>query len=315
MAALMTGLMARGPIEDEVVEVLEAALSLDETGAVEPVGAAGRPVLVLAGSGKKGIKTLNVSTPAALVATAAGAAVVKMGSCATSSVLGSRELAEHLGIPESGPGDEVSASVRRRGLAFVPIEDAIPGLDRIYGGRFHVLNPLSFGLAAMASPVRADVVVFGLAHPRVDLAARVLGRLGITDAIVVASGDAAGNFVDELGLGCVSLSCALRDGQVGEVVTRDSRSLPGLGAACDRPPRPPASAAEAVRGALNVLRGEGSARHMQLVSVNAALLLVAAGVANDLCEGHERALSTIQEGRALAMLEGLREEAACRRLA
>lgn len=56
------------------------------------------PVISLAGSGKKGIKTINVSTTSAIIAVSLGANILKSCSSATSSLTGSFDLMELLGI-------------------------------------------------------------------------------------------------------------------------------------------------------------------------------------------------------------------------
>lgn len=306
LAALMTGLMARGPVEDDVVELLSAALSLDEVVrcAGEPV-ATGSRLVVAAGSGKKGIKSHNVSTPAALVAVAAGARVAKVGSYATSSVVGSRDLAGALRLPESVTAAAALERIDAHGFAFIPIEEVIPGLDRVYGGRFHTLNPLSFGLAGLLSPLRGDVLVYGLSHPRIDLSARVLARLGVRDAMVLTSGGVDGYHSDELGLAQKSLVCEVRDGTPGPVERVSAQLVPG-----DFTVRPPRSLAESHRRALDVLGGDGPPDWVRLIALNAAALLVAAGVVADLSEGTELAAGTMASGRPLAKLREIQEAGA-----
>lgn len=311
LTSVLTGLMARGPVENEVVEVLRAALSLDEVETVDLPSPSGSRLLLLAGSGKKGIKSFNVSTSSAIVAAAAGASVVKMGSRATSSVMGSRDLAESLGLPHSRTRSSIITAVERSRLAFVPIEDMIPALDQVYGGRFHVLNPLSFGLAALAARLRGGVLVFGLAHPKVDLAARVLGRLGVSEALVVASGNTAGYFADEFGLGDRSLTCRLAGGTVGAVHTFEADDLKDMGLSSPNFVHPPRSATEAVQWVLDALAGEGNPAHVHLIALNSAVMLMTAGLARDLADGYGQAEAAINSGRAWAKVEALREEALC----
>lgn len=76
LGSLMASVMARGPAVDDVEALLRSALAVDRRTAVQNVSGDGRPVVVVAGSGKKGIRTLNVSTPAALVAAVAGAKII-----------------------------------------------------------------------------------------------------------------------------------------------------------------------------------------------------------------------------------------------
>ncbi|HLI39433.1 MAG TPA: hypothetical protein VKV80_19165, partial [Streptosporangiaceae bacterium] len=159
LGSLMTAVMARGPAADDIEALLRTALAVDGRERAEVISGSDRPVLMLAGSGKKGVRTLNVSTPAALVAAAAGARVIKVGPAATFSALGSRDLVRALGMRENRTADGVRAGLDACGFAFVAIEPEIPVLDELYGGRFHAPNPFSFGLAPLASPVRGDVTV------------------------------------------------------------------------------------------------------------------------------------------------------------
>lgn len=308
LAAVLTGLMARGPVESDIVEILTAALSLDDARNINLPSPPGSRLLLMAGSGKKGIRSFNISTSSAIVAVAAGASVVKMGSRATSSVMGSRDLAESIGLPQSRTRTEITSAIERHRLAFVPVEESIPVLDDIYGDRFHVLNPLSFGLAALATRLRGGVLLFGLAHPKVDLAAHVLGRFGISAALVVASGNDDGYFADEFGLGDHSFTCELQDSRVGPVHMCKTSELLPFDPAVFGPIRPPGSPADAARWVLEALAGEGRPAHIHLISLNAALILTTVGLAQDLLDGYHKAEAAIHNGLAWAKVEALREE-------
>lgn len=308
LASLMSGLMARGPVESEVTELIRAALLLDEVAPATPRDHGVQGLVVLAGSGKKGLKTFNISTSSAIVAAAGGASVIKIGSYGTSSVMGSRDFASKMGLRQSRTSGAALSAVRRHGFAFVPVEETVPTLDSAYGGRFHVLTPFGFGLAALATPVVGDALIFGLSHPRVDLAASVLRRLGIHDAVVVGSESRAGYFSDELGVGDSSLLCELRDGRVGEVRRLPADAMPGAGTVRRGTLSAPGSPDEALRWALEALTGRGNEQHIHVVALNAALVLRAAGRASDLAEGYERARGVIMGGQAAEKLADLRRE-------
>ncbi|MEU3017318.1 hypothetical protein ABZ635_08010 [Nocardiopsis sp. NPDC007018] len=308
LASLMSGLMARGPAESEVTELVRAALVLDTVTPATPLEHGVQGLVVLAGSGKKGLKTFNISTSSAIVAAAGGAYVIKIGSYATSSIMGSRDFASRMGLRQSRTSGAALSAVRRHGFAFVPVEETIPTLDSVYGGRFHVLTPFGFGLAGLASPVVGDKLIFGLSHPRVDLAASVLRQLGIRDAVVVGSQCRAGYFSDELGVGDASLLCELRDGEVGETRILSADAMPGTEAVRSGALSAPESQDEALRWALEAVRGRGNPQHVHVVALNAALVLHAAGLVSDLAEGYERAWGVIVDGQAAEKLAELREE-------
>lgn len=313
LTGILTGLMARGPAENEVVEVLAAALSLDDVEITDLPVRSGLPTIIVAGSGKKGIKSFNVSTIAAIVAAAGGASIVKIGSRATSSLMGSRDLAEALGLAQSTTRTDILDSLGRSRFAFVPIEERIPVLDRLYGGKFHVLNPLSFGLAALAPGLRGGAFVVGLAHPRVDLAAAVLGRFGVQEAVVLASGNETGRYADEFGLGERSLVCRLQSGVTGAVATYDRKALESLGMrGTEHPTGAPISPTEATQWALDALAGTGGPQDIDLVCINAAVMLVAAGITSTLHEGHVRATAIVRSGQAWLWFEELRRASSFR---
>lgn len=253
---------------------------------------------MLAGSGKKGVRTINVSTPAALVAAALGARVIKVGSAATSSVLGSRDLVHALGLPERRTADGVRADLARCGFAFVAVEPEIPALDALYGGRFHVPNPFSFGLAPLASPVRGDATVFGLSHPRVDVAACVLSRFGTDCVDVLSTRLPDGRYLDEIGLTGKVHWCRVRDSEVApvEVMPADFGMTADWSGEIPRP----RSSEEAVEWTTELMSGRGLAIHRAFVTLNAAHLLVLSGITTSLERGRAAAEEALRSGGLLA---------------
>jgi anthranilate phosphoribosyltransferase len=307
LGSLMTAVMARGPLAQDVVALLRSALEVDGREPPKTVSS-DQPVILLAGSGKKGLRTFNVSTPAALVAAAAGARVIKVGSAATSSALGSRDLVRAIGLAERQTADEVRADLAACGFSFVAIEPEIPILDRIYGGRFHAPNPFSFGLAPLASPVRGDITVFGLSHPRVDVAAQVLSQFDMPQVDVLATRLPGGRYLDEIGPVGETRWCRVRDGQIGPVQTELAGRLVNVVPTAELPT--PRSPEEAVHQAHNLLSGRGIDSHCVLVCLNAAHLLVLSGVVDSTSEGIETAEDVLKSGEALANAAGAADRSA-----
>ena len=300
LGSLMTATMARGPVASEIEALLRSALAVDGQTPAEVISGGDRPVVMLAGSGKKGVRTLNVSTPAALVAAAAGAQVIKVGSAATSSALGSRDLVCALGLRENRTADAVRADLDACGFAFVAIEPEIPLLDELYGGRFHAPNPFSFGLAPLASPVRGDVTVFGLSHPRVDVAARVLSRFGMDHADVLTTRLPIGRYLDEIGPAGEVRWCRVRDGEVGPVESEPA----GHQTTTDSPDALPLPQGpeEAIERTGELLAGRGLDSHRAIVALNAAHLLVLGGIAASFQQGRDLADDILRSGVTLASI-------------
>jgi len=302
LGSLMTAAMMSGPDAGAITALLKAALELDHPQAERiPTDGLSGPTIVLAGSGKKGERTLNVSTPAALVAAAAGANIVKVGSTATSSALGSRDLVRALGFQELDIASEVHDSLLACHFAFVAIEPRIPQVDALYGGRFYAPNPFSFGLAPLASPVRGDLLVFGLSHPRVDIAAEVLTRFGINNIDVMTTRTPSGAYLDEIGPdGDVRLT-QVRDGVITPVQARSVASLTRQHLADPYLPAP-TTASEAVDRTVELLSGAGLDRHHQVVALNAGYLLLRSGVTSTMAAGIELADDVLRRGGVIDMV-------------
>lgn len=294
LGSLMTAMMLRGPHADDIEALLRVALEVDFRPPPERISGSSRPVIVVAGSGKKGIRTLNVSTPASLVAAAAGASVVKIGSSATSSILGSRDLILALGLKAHRSVDGVRSDLAKCGFAFVAVEPQIPILDELYGGRFYAPNPFSFGLAALVSPVRGDLTVFGLSHPRVDVAAEVLSRFGQTEVEVMSTRLPNGYYLDEIGLAGEINWCRVRAGQASSIQTERANQISTNGLAAEM--YAPDDSGEAIKQTQELLAGRGLDSHRAVVAVNAAHLLVVGGIATSFQEGRELAEEVLRRG-------------------
>jgi len=297
LATLMAAAMSHGPESATAHAVIDAALSLGRRRAADTVTVPSSRVVLVAGSGKKGVRTLNVSTPSALVAAAAGAKVIKVGSSATSSALGSRDLAAALGVIERSTTREVRQDLDEHGFAFVAVEPNIPAIDKVYGGRFHAPNLFSFGLSALASPVRGDVTLFGLSHPQVEVAARVLARFGMADVNVISTRTPSSAYIDEIGLTGELLSCRVRRGVVDQA---RARALPSSAM-----PLPIAQDSdEAVARTRELLGGQGLPAHRALVARNASYVVSLSDPSVAPGEAYQRVQDVLSSGLAQPQVMG-----------
>lgn len=258
------------------------------------------PVLVdTCGTGGDGARTFNISTTAAFVVAACGVAVAKHGNRAVSSACGSADLLEALGLPVDVDPPLVQEAIERLGIGFLFAPRFHPALRHAAGPRreigirtiFNVLGPLT-------NPAGARRQVIGVYDPNlVEPIAHVARALGTEHAFVVH-----GDGLDELTTTGPSLVAEVR----GERIRMSRLEPEDVGLA--RAPRVAlrgGDGAHNVRIALGVLRGErGPCR--DVVLLNAAAALVAAGVAEDLREGIRRAASAIDSGEAASKLEALR---------
>lgn len=305
LGALLVGLMARGPSPTEVAALLRVAFALDghvpeEVSRLQlPSGAR---LVGAVGSGKKGVKTINISTPSAIVAVSAGAFVAKPGSSSTSSLVGSADFMAAVGMNPRADLETTNRVLQRTGFGFYVVEKLIPRFDAAYGGKFFAPSVLSFGLAALLCPVKVDTLLFGLAHPDVECALKVLRECRVDDAFVVSTTHDDVHFVDEMGIYGLTKVIGMRGGMIGAVRQIDPTALLGIPRYLPADIAQAPSARENIARAVRVLAGRGDPAHEDIISINAGNLLYLAGLAEDLAEGYSIAKGAIRARRPMEKL-------------
>ena len=243
--------------------------------------------------------TFNISTAAAIVTAAAGACVAKHGNRSVSSLCGSADVLEALGVYIDLPLRDAGQSIQDVGIGFLfapaahsATRHAVPARKQI-GKRtvFNFLGPLT-------NPAGAETQVVGVFSLEVlTLVAETLAELGITRAFVVHG---AGG-LDEISLSGETQIADVR----GQSITYFSVSPSDFGMS----PAP----LEALRGGTpqenasvirRILQGELGPPH-DIVVMNAAAALVVTGIAKNFIDGAQLARGAISSGAALAKLEQL----------
>lgn len=295
IGALLAALKVRGETFEELVGFAQAMRAR-----ATPVRPKRKALLDTCGTGGDGSGTFNISTTVAFVAAGAGAAVAKHGNRSVSSKSGSADVLEALGVKTEVTPRLMARCVEEAGVGFLFAPALHPAMRhaapvrRELGVRtvFNLLGPLS-------NPAGARRQLLGVWSPAlVPVVARALKELGAERAVVVSSRDG----LDELSLGGMNVVARLEKGRV-EQTELDARSL-GFRR------RPLAalrggSAQDNARITLAVLNGEPGAPR-EIVALNAAAALMAAGLAQGFADGLERARESIDSGRALGALETLK---------
>jgi len=252
-----------------------------------------------AGTGGDRANTLNISTAAALVAAAAGAAVAKHGNRAVSSASGSADVLEALGFRLELPPERIARSIDELGFGFMFAPTHHPAMRhaapvrRDLGTRtvFNVLGPLT-------NPAGARAQVVGVySSELVGTIAEVLAQLGARRAFVVHG---AGG-IDELSPAGPNLVGEVVDGGVRE------RTIDpiDLGVARCRPDELTGGGPEENAQAIRAILAGGNGGRRDAILLNAAGAIAAAGHAADLAEGLAAARAAVDSGAALARLDEL----------
>jgi anthranilate phosphoribosyltransferase len=295
IGGFLVALRAKGETPDEIAGCAEAMRA--HVLSVKPR----RDDLVdTAGTGGDGARTINISTAAALVAAAAGAAVAKHGNRAVSSACGSADVLEALGFELEQEPQRIADSIDELGFGFLFAPSHHPAMRHAAPVRKELATRTVFNvLGPLTNPAGARAQVVGVySEHLVPTIAEVLARLGARRAFVVHG---AGG-IDELSPAGPNLVAEVVDGAVHER-TLDPEAELGLPRCSVEELRggTPAENAAALR---HVFEGTDGGRRNAIL-LNAAGAIAAAGHAEDLRDGLELARETVDSGAALARLEQL----------
>jgi len=294
IAAFMTALRVKGETAAELTGCARAMRR--HATAVNTVH---QEVLDTCGTGGDRSGTFNISTAAAFVVAGAGVPVAKHGNRSVTSQSGSADVLEELGVNIDLDAPQVSHCLDAIGIGFLFAPKLHPAMRHAVGPRrelgirsiFNLLGPLT-------NPAGARYQLLGVYAPELtELVAETLLRLGTRRALVVH-----GAGMDEITLAGPTKVTEVQEGGIRTYTVNPEEF--GL-ALC--PPEALRGGTPAENAALiaAVLRGEASPRR-NVVLLNAAGALVAAGAADDLQEGFCQAAWSIDSGAAQAKLEALR---------
>ena len=119
----------------------------------------------IVGTGGDGASTINISTTAAIITTAAGARTIKHGNRAASSKSGAADLLEALGIDISLGAKQVEECVRKIGIGFAFAPVFHPAMKNAASARKELATPTVFNiLGPLANPAKPKAVAIGVAR-------------------------------------------------------------------------------------------------------------------------------------------------------
>ena len=267
------------------------------------------------GTGGDGSGSFNISTAAAIVVAAAGLPVAKHGNRAVSSRTGSADVLERLGVRVDGSPSLAAACLADLGLAFCLAPTHHPAMARVGPLRRSLGRPTVFNLVGpLCNPAGAAVQVIGVGRSAVRHAMAEAAILGGARRVLIVSSPLAidaphAPLTGSATLDEVSLFGVTEVIDVGPEGTREQRWSPEDFGLATRPVAElarlevsgPDESAAAIRA---VLAGESGPRR-DVVVLNAAATLWAAGLAASLPAARALAERAIDDGSAAAKLAAL----------
>lgn len=310
-------LLLKGGAPDAIVGSFLVALRIKGETALELAGFAramrehmvavdaGPDVIDIVGTGGDDAGTFNISTVAAIVLAGAGARVAKHGNRAITGKVGSADVLEALGVRIAMTPAEAASAVQEIGLGFMFAPNLHPAMKNVQGVRRELKMRTVFNLLGpLTNPARAQTQVIGA--PSAEFAkimAEALAELGTGHSYVV-HGIVAGGGLDE-----VSTTGST---EVHEVWTSRVQKIVWMPADFGVPKvaldaLAGGDAAANAKIAWELLHGMKGPKR-DIVVVNAAAGLMAAGLAATPGEGMAKAAEAIDSGRAKTVLEKLQKK-------
>jgi len=317
IAALLVALRMKSETVEEIVGFAEAiraaatplpisgsGTSPSETGALDLSGT-GRDALAesslvdTSGTGGDACGTFNISTATAFVTAGAGVRVAKHGNRSISSKCGSADVMEALGVNIQLNPDRAAECLRQVGICFLYAPDLHSSMKQVQKVRRELRLRTMFNLLGpLTNPAHASGQVVGVyALDMVEKLAEALSMLGLHRALVVHGLDG----LDEITMTGPTRVAEAREGTVRTYEVNPEEFGMKRSSLADISGGDAAENAAIVR---EVLSGKQSARR-DVVLLNSAAALVAAGRVDRLADGIPLAVKSIDSGAAAGKLAAL----------
>ena len=294
-AGFLVALTAKGETIDEVVG---AAQSMRRHAIKIYPKLKGKKMIDTCGTGGDCSGTFNISTTVAFVVAGAGIAVAKHGNRAVSSKCGSADVLEALGVNINLTPKSVEKCIEKIGIGFLFAPQCHPAMK--YAGPirkelgvrtiFNILGPLT-------NPAEAPYQLLGVFDEKLtELMADALARLGVKKALVVHGHD---------GLDEITITSKTRISEITKKAIRTYDVLPkdfGLKPGVLKDIQGGANPQKSAKIIESILKGEKGSRR-DIVLMNAAGAFLAVDEVKNFKEGVEKAIHSIDSGKALEKLE------------
>ena len=269
-----------------------------------------RPLIDVCGTGGDRIQSFNITTTSMFVAAAAGAIILKHGNRKITSLSGSADVLEEIGIPLDLKEEVLKRCLEETGIAFLFAPNYHPDFGKVAPLRrelakenrttiFNLLGPL-------LNPVKLEFQLMGISKiEKAEQFGLILKKLGRKKSWIVFGKTEEGEILDELSI--------MGKNQILEFTSEEKSTLFNFY------PKDfnlkTSQTSEILGGApqenakilLNILSNREKGAKLEIVLLNSAAMLTCCGVASSLQEGLEKGKEVIENGHALANLKHLQK--------
>jgi anthranilate phosphoribosyltransferase len=241
-----------------------------------------------------GMKSFNISTAAAVVACSAGCKVAKHGNRSVSSICGSADFLEYIGLDLNSPPEKVSEAIENIGIGFLFAPKYHPAMSNISAVRkklgirtiFNIIGPLCNPCTNISSQV------IGIFDPSLiyTIASALKTGRDVNEIMLVHGYDG----FDELSNTCENLILWIVEDQIKRIRLHPKM----LNVQIANPKELLVDSKESsIKYTLQVIYGLATKEREDIVVMNASAALVMGRIAKDLREGVEIARTVIKQGK------------------
>ena len=300
--AFLAALAAKGETRQEVAGAWEAIYETDTVKvSVDTVD----PVVDNSGTGMDTFKTFNISTAASIIAAAGNVPMARHGARAITSMCGTVDMAESLGVDVECPAEVVAKSIETCSIGL--FNGTSPQIHPNALGR--ILSQICFGStlnisASLANPALPTIGVRGVySRDMIMPVAQVMKEIGYKRAVVIHG------MVNEAGLGMDEASVShttygarfFNDNDI-EPFEIDPRKF-GMGAHSVEDLKPGPDLAIETRRFVGLIRNRENGARREAAVLNAGLVFYAAGKTDSIDDGIHMAAGILESGKAFDTLE------------
>ncbi|QUC02633.1 anthranilate phosphoribosyltransferase [Atopobium sp. oral taxon 416] len=300
-AAFLAALSTKSTKAETINEISGCAEAMRSL--ATPVPHPGMEVLEIVGTGGDGAHSFNISTTSAFVIASSGVKVAKHGNRAASSLSGTADCLEALGVNINMDPDKALDMLKKTNFCFLFAQKYHAAMKYVgpirkeLGFRtvFNILGPLT-------NPAKPEMFVLGVYDEYlVEPLVKVLDSLGVKRAMVVYGMEK----LDEISSCGPTTVCELRDGyyRTSKIKPEDFGMTPGKKG--DLVGDTPQENAQITR---DILSGKIQGPKRNSVLLNAGAGLFVARKTQNMADGVKMAADLIDSGKALKTMENVIEE-------
>lgn len=290
-AAYLAALSTKSTKAETLDEISGSAAAMREL--ATPVAHSGMEVMDIVGTGGDHAHSFNISTTAAIIVASTGVKVAKHGNRAASSLSGTADCLETLGVNLDQDPDTALRELQNDNLCFLFAQKYHPAMKYVGPIRkelgirtvFNILGPLT-------NPAKPTLFLLGVYDGYlVEPLAKVLSSLGVRRGAVIFGRDG----LDEASISAPTAVCEIRDGFYRTTTIAPEDFGLARGTKDDIVGGTPAENAQITR---EILAGSLTGPKRDVVLLNAGLALYVAGKADTIADGVALAQAQIASGAA-----------------